>query len=81
MRIKRAAEGNFGVTRPVGEGVHEMKIDYGPGYRLYYARKGETTYLLLCGGDKSGQQGDIQTAIALWSALQKQDPSRLLKEA
>lgn len=54
-RIRSAEAGNFGDCRPVGEGVSEMRIHVGPGYRLYYCRRGETVYLLLCGGDKSSQ--------------------------
>jgi putative addiction module killer protein len=66
VRIKRAEAGNFGVVEPVGEGVYEMKIDFGPGYRVYYAREGSVTYLLLLGGDKSTQANDIKSAKNLW---------------
>ncbi|MHC2103395.1 type II toxin-antitoxin system RelE/ParE family toxin [Methylobacterium sp.] len=64
-RIRAAGFGNFGDVKPVGEGVFEMRISYGPGYRLYYVRRGEVTYLLLNGGDKSSQDRDIQKAKAL----------------
>jgi len=62
MRIDRFEAGNPGDVRDVGDGVSEMKIDYGPGYRVYYARRGKTIYLLLCGGDKRTQDRDIAHA-------------------
>jgi putative addiction module killer protein len=58
----RMESGNFGNVKSVGDGVFEKKIDYGPGYRLYYCQTGETIILLLCGGDKSNQQADINQA-------------------
>jgi putative addiction module killer protein len=61
-RIRAAGEGNFGDVKPVGDGLYEMRIAYGPGYRLYYVRRGEVTYLLLIGGDKSSQSRDILKA-------------------
>lgn len=61
-RIRSAEAGNFGDCEPVGKGVSEMKIHYGPGYRVYHSREGETIYLLLCGGDKSTQKKDIKKA-------------------
>ncbi|MDR0234550.1 MAG: type II toxin-antitoxin system RelE/ParE family toxin [Zoogloeaceae bacterium] len=64
-RIFRAEHGNFGDCSPVGEGVSEMRIHYGPGYRVYFKQTGRTVYLLLAGGDKSAQTDDIQTAQAL----------------
>ena len=64
-RLRSATLGNFGDTAPVGEGVSEMRIHYGPGYRVYYARRDKTIYLLLCGGDKSSQKRDIDLAISL----------------
>ena len=60
-RVKRLAEGNPGFVRFMG-GIAEMKIDYGPGYRVYYTDTGREIIILLCGGDKRGQQGDIETA-------------------
>jgi putative addiction module killer protein len=69
VRIDRAILGNFGDTASVGEGVHEMRIDFGPGYRVYYAREGRVVYLLLRGGDKSTQQVDIRKAIQIWNAI------------
>ena len=62
VRIRRAEMGNLGKVEPVGEGVSEMKINYGPGYRVYFVRDGEDIIILLCGGDKSDQQEDIKTA-------------------
>ena len=62
MRIDRFESGNPGHVRDVGDGVSEMKIDYGPGYRVYYVRREKTIYLLLCGGDKRTQDKDIAEA-------------------
>jgi putative addiction module killer protein len=70
-RILRLARGNPGDVKTVGSGVSEMRIDYGPGYRVYFARRGEFVILLLCGGDKRTQQADIERAIEIaddWSA-------------
>ncbi|MGH9600729.1 MAG: type II toxin-antitoxin system RelE/ParE family toxin [Terracidiphilus sp.] len=61
-RIDRLEDGNPGKTRSVGSGVVEMKIDFGPGYRVYYSQRGGVTILLLCGGDKSSQDEDIRRA-------------------
>jgi len=61
-RIERAANGNLGDSKPVGEGVSEMRIDYGPGYRVYYRQRGNVLIILLCGGDKSTQRSDIRRA-------------------
>src|SRR5580700_4773341 len=62
-RINRLAHGNFGDCKPVGGGVWELRIDWGPGYRVYYAMVGHACVLLLCGGDKRKQSGDIARAI------------------
>src|SRR5581483_3496721 len=72
-RIARLAAGNFGDCKPVGEGVWELRIGHGPGYRLYYAKTGRTTVLLLCGGDKRRQSSDISKAIAYWKDFQKRN--------
>ena len=64
-RIRSAEQGNFGDCEPVGDGVYEMRIHCGPGYRVYYTRKGQMVYLLLCGGTKSTQSRDIKQAKAL----------------
>jgi putative addiction module killer protein len=64
-RIDRAEDGNFGDSEPVGEGVSEMRIHYGPGYRVYYAQRGQEVVILLAGGDKSTQSKDIKAALEL----------------
>jgi putative addiction module killer protein len=61
-RTRRLAFGNPGDVRPAGEGVSELRIDYGPGYRVYYLRRGAMLIVLLCGGDKSTQDKDIKLA-------------------
>ena len=61
-RIKRLAEGNPGDVKPIGEGCSEMRIDYGPGYRVYYKDTGKEIIVLLCGGDKRTQKTDIENA-------------------
>ena len=65
VRIRRLELGNPGAVEPVGEGVSELKIDYGPGYRVYFVQKGKTVVILLCGGDKSTQAKDIKAALKL----------------
>jgi len=70
-RLVRVRLGNFGIIKPLGDGVHELKIDYGPGYRVYYAMNGKTVVLLLIGGDKGTQTKDIKTAKAYWKRQQK----------
>ena len=62
IRIKRLADGNFGDVAPVGDGVSELRIHYGPGYRAYFVQRGEVVVILLCGGDKSTQARDIAVA-------------------
>ena len=62
IRIDRLAAGNPGDVRPVGEGISELRIAYGPGYRVYYLHEGQRLIVLLCGGDKSSQQKDIDEA-------------------
>ena len=61
-RIDRVREGHFGETKPVGDGVSELKFKFSPGYRVYYIRQGDTVVILLCGGDKSSQDKDIKRA-------------------
>jgi len=68
-RIDRLAIGNLGDVKPVGDGVSEMRIDYGPGYRVYFIRRGETLVILLAGGDKSTQARDIAVARELARTL------------
>ena len=74
VRIQRLAAGNLGDIRPVGGGVSELRLHFGPGYRVYLAQQGSSWILLLCGGDKSSQQKDIQTARSYlkdWKERQK----------
>ncbi|MGA2207411.1 MAG: type II toxin-antitoxin system RelE/ParE family toxin [Terracidiphilus sp.] len=66
-RIDRLEDGNPGKTRSVGAGVVEMKIDFGPGYRVYYIQRGQLLIVLLCGGDKSTQVNDIKRAKSIAS--------------
>ena len=69
VRMDRLADGNPGDTRPVGGGVMELRIDYGPGYRVYYIRQGRDIVVLLAGGDKSSQTRDIAAARRLAESL------------
>lgn len=72
-RVKRANSGLLGQTRALGGGLEELKLDFGPGYRLYFARRGRRVIVLLCGGDKSTQSRDIDQARRLldkWDASQ-----------
>jgi len=64
-RIERLAAGNPGDVKPVGEGVSELRIDYGPGYRVYFRKRGRELIILLAGGDKNTQASDIKTALRL----------------
>ena len=68
-RIRRLSLGNPGDVRPVGEGISEIRIDYGPGYRVYFVRRGEALVVLLAGGDKDSQERDIRRAIELAEGL------------
>jgi putative addiction module killer protein len=65
VRIERLAAGNPGDVRAVGEGISELRIDYGPGYRLYFTRRGREVVILLAGGDKTTQSADIKVALRL----------------
>lgn len=71
-RLRSATFGNFGDCSPVGEGVSEMRIHTGPGYRVYFVRKGTTVYVLLIGGDKSTQKADIARAKRMAKELKEQ---------
>lgn len=70
-RIDRLAAGNPGDVKPVGEGVSELRVNYGPGYRVYFIREGSVVYVLLCGGDKSSQDKDIRLAKRLAQQLKE----------
>lgn len=72
-RIDRIEAGNFGDHKSVGQGVWELRIDYGPGYRVYYAMCAQQVVLLLCGGDKRRQSADILRAIEFWKDYQKRE--------
>lgn len=65
VRIERLGAGNPGDVRPFGEGVSEMRIDYGPGYRVYFKKLGNEVVILLAGGDKRTQSADIRTSLRL----------------
>ena len=69
VRIERLAEGNPGDVKPVGKGISELRINYGPGYRVYYKKQGLKVIILLAGGDKSSQSKDIKTALRLSANL------------
>ena len=70
-RLVRAKEGNCGDVAPVGEGISEMRVNEGAGYRVYFSRREKELYILLCGGDKKSQQRDISAAKRLWTAIQE----------
>jgi putative addiction module killer protein len=67
VKLDRVRLGNLGNNRAVGEGVRELKVAYGPGYRIYFAQEGTNIILLLLGGDKSSQEKDIETAKEYWN--------------
>lgn len=71
-RIRQAGLGNFGKTRSLSSGVHELKIDYGPGYRVYYGIYNDEIILLLMGGNKRTQQTDIEKAKSYWKQWQEE---------
>lgn len=70
-RVERLRQGNYGGCRPLENGVWELKIDWGPGYRIYYAQVGQKLVLLLLGGDKRKQATDIKAAVAYWRDWQR----------
>jgi putative addiction module killer protein len=71
VRLDRLPAGNPGDVKPVGEGVNEIRIDYGPGYRIYFVRRGPELIVLLCGGDKGTQDKDIRAARKLAKQLEE----------
>ena len=71
IRIRRLSLGNAGDTKPVGEGVSELRVNHGPGYRVYFIQRGEVVIVLLAGGDKSTQDKDIRNAKALANDLKE----------
>ena len=70
-RLRRVTHGNLGDFRSVGDGVSEMRIQYGPGYRLYFTRRGTDVIVLLCGGDKGSQRRDIERARQIAAELEE----------
>ncbi len=75
-RLKRASSGNFGDVKPVGSGVSEMRIDYGPGYRVYFFRRGKALVILLCGGEKKLQRADIARAVRMKEEIEGSDQDK-----
>jgi putative addiction module killer protein/probable addiction module antidote protein len=73
VRIRRISVGNFGDVKAVGEGVRELRVDYGPGYRVYFVQQGEVVVILLCGGDKRMQARDIEAAKRLAQTVYEDD--------
>jgi putative addiction module killer protein len=79
VRIDRLANGNAGDVKPVGGGISELRINYGPGYRIYYLQEGQRLIVLLCGGDKSTQVRDIRQAQEIandWRTRKENDDQR-----
>jgi len=72
-RLARVRQGNLGDCKSLGEGVSELRVDYGPGYRVYAGQKGRTLVILLCGGDKRTQERDIQRAKRYWQDYKQRD--------
>ena len=73
VRLARLRLGNFGDAKSVGKGVYELKIQFGPGYRVYYGLEGSKIVVLLCAGDKSSQKKDIKKAVILWREHKGED--------
>ena len=70
-RIRRVSVGNFGDSKPLGEGVSELRIEYGPGFQVYFTQRGQEIIILLCGGDKSTQNRDIEAAKRIANNLEE----------
>ena len=81
VRIDRLAAGNPGDVKPVGSGISELRIDYGPGYRVYYLQEGQRLIVLLCAGDKSSQDRDIEQANRIAEEWKNDEPRRLRRSA
>ena len=75
-RLDRMSAGNFGDIKPVGQGVFEMRIDYGPGYRVYFGRIGKACVLLFCAGDKRSQKADIAKAHEYFAEFKKRSAKK-----
>jgi len=75
-RLYRVTQGNFGDHKPIKDGVWEMRVDVGQGYRVYYAREDKTVVLLLCGGDKRTQQTDISRACDYWKEWKQRNEKK-----
>ena len=71
VRLNRMRLGNFGDCKPVGEGAMELRLDFGPGYRIYFGQVGDVLVILLCGGDKRTQTRDIATAKQYWQSYKR----------
>lgn len=72
-RIDRIGQGNFGDAKSVGDGVSELRFTFGPGYRVYYTRRGNVVVVLLCGGDKASQGRDIERAKAMAQEIEAEE--------
>jgi putative addiction module killer protein len=77
-RLKRASNGNFGDVKSAGSGISELRIDYGPGYRVYFFQRGKELVILLCGGDKKSQQADIAHAKRLKADIERAHGNKTL---
>jgi putative addiction module killer protein len=73
VRLRRISTGNFGNCKSVGEGVSELKVDIGTGYRVYFGKHGQALVILLCGGDKGSQQSDIARAKVYWTEWKRRN--------
>ena len=71
-RLNRVIQGNMGLCRNLGDGISELKVDFGPGFRVYFGEDGDTIVVLLCGGDKSTQSRDIEKAKEFWNDYNKE---------